>query len=119
VADRWGWLVPTQEWRNLNLTPRFDVSASLAAKMWAAHGGGQVDGVVSIDTVALQALVAAVGPIQVDGKQLDAQNVLPDLLIDQYADFESDRGQRRDRLGRVVQESLAALDRGGWSSQDL
>jgi hypothetical protein len=118
-ADRWGWLVPTQEWRNLNLTPRFDVSASLAAKMWAARGGGQVDGVMSIDTVAMKALVAAVGPIQVDGKQLDGDNVLKDLLIDQYADFQTDRDQRRDHLGQVLQEALAALDRGGWSTQDL
>jgi len=119
VADRWGWLVPTQEWRNLNLTPRFDVSASLAAQMWEARGGGPVDGVVAIDAVALRALVAAVGPIQVDGRELGADNLLGDLLLDQYVDYQGDRDQRRDRLGRVVSEVLTALDQGGWSTADL
>lgn len=119
VADRWGWLVPTEEWRNLNLTPRFDVSASLAAQMWEARGGGRVDGVVAVDAVALRALVAAVGPIQVDDQLLDADQVFRDLLLDQYVDFQSDRDQRRDHLGSVVRAALAALDRGGWSTADL
>jgi hypothetical protein len=119
VADRWGWLVPTEEWRNLNLTPRFDVSASLAAQMWEARGGGAVDGVVAVDAVALRGLVAGVGPIDVDGRTLDADQVLQDLLLDQYVDFASDRDQRRDHLGRVVHELTAAIDRGGWSTADV
>ena len=40
LAARWGWLSPQQEWRNLMASPRFDASAELATRMWAAAGGG-------------------------------------------------------------------------------
>ena len=33
LQNLWGFLHPTEEWRNLASTPRFDVSASLAAQM--------------------------------------------------------------------------------------
>ncbi|MDQ6797514.1 MAG: DUF4012 domain-containing protein, partial [Actinomycetota bacterium] len=55
LADRWGWLQPNQEWRNLGVSPRFDVTAPLAARMWEATGGGPVDGVLMLDVSALRA----------------------------------------------------------------
>ncbi len=33
LGARWGWLQPGREWRNLATTPRFDVTAPLAARM--------------------------------------------------------------------------------------
>ena len=47
VADRWGWLAPNREWRNLASSPRFDANAELAAQMWKASTGQDVDGVLA------------------------------------------------------------------------
>ena len=105
MAARWGSLVPNQEWRNLNLSPRFDESARMAADMWAASGRGQVDGVMSVDVVAVQALLELTGPVEVatdDGPVVfDADNVRNKLLRSQYKEFD-DRGERRDQLGQVA-----------------
>ena len=49
LAARWGWLMPGVDWRNLGLTPQFDVNGSLAAQMWKANTGQSVDGVLAID----------------------------------------------------------------------
>ena len=59
LEELWGWLKPGEEWRNLATTPRFDVTAPLAADMWLTSTGEQVDGVLAVDAVALRALLAA------------------------------------------------------------
>ena len=67
LADRWGWLEPNREWRNLASSPRFDANAELATQMWKASTGQDVDGVMAIDIDALRAMLAATGPVVVDG----------------------------------------------------
>src|SRR5207249_1363112 len=63
LADRWGWLHPNREWRNLGASPRFDVTAPLAAKMWKAKTGEDVDGVLALDVESLRKVLAVTGPI--------------------------------------------------------
>jgi hypothetical protein len=119
VAARWGWLRPNQEWRNLNLTPRFDESARMAAGMWNATGGAPVDGVLAVDVVAIEQLLEVTGPVEVDGQMLDSGNIADDLLVDQYVDFEYSRDERRERLGRVVRTAFDALNTRRWSPSVL
>ncbi|HZM53954.1 MAG TPA: DUF4012 domain-containing protein, partial [Acidimicrobiales bacterium] len=47
LERNWGWLRPGVDWRNLGLTPQFDVTAPLAARMWTASTGQQVNGVLA------------------------------------------------------------------------
>lgn len=113
MAARWGSLVPNQEWRNLNLSPRFDESARMATEMWAASGRGAVDGVMAIDVVALQRLLTLTGPVEVTTSSgsttFDADNVRNQLLRKQYQDFD-DRGERRDLLGDVARSVFDAFN---------
>ncbi len=83
-AARWGWLEPGSEWRNLATSPRFAVSAQLAARMWQVRTGQAVDGVMVVDTKALAALLAGTGPVNVDGTTLDAADAVQFLLQGQY-----------------------------------
>jgi hypothetical protein len=119
IEARWGGLQPNQEWRNLNLSPRFDESARMATEMWAAAGRGQVDGVMSIDVVAVQRLLELTGPVEVDGPlTISADNVRRQLLRKQYEAFD-DREDRRDQLGDVAQAVFDAFNQRPVPAADL
>ena len=120
LAQRWGWLDPNQEWRNLMTSPRFDVSAQLAAQMWVASGHQPVDGVMAIDAVALQGVLEATGPVSVNGRQIDAENVVDELLNIQYFRYNDNQNdQRREELGQIAGAAFGGLASGGWSRSTL
>jgi len=117
----WSPLQPTQEWRNLNVTPRFDESARMASEMWTAAAsrnaaaespqhGEPVQGVMAIDVIGLKRLLELVGPVQIAGVNgplvISAENVKSELLLQQYlrGDLDSGDGQqdRRSQLGQVA-----------------
>lgn len=121
LAARWGWLYPQREWRNLMASPNFDASAELATRMWAAAGGGPVDGVLALDPVALKSILAVVGPVEVGEREINSGNVLDELFLNQYlrnADAPGD-SQRREELGHIAEATLDALDSRDWSATEL
>ncbi len=123
IAALWGDLEPSQEWRNLNLTPRFDEAARMAAEMWTAAGRGELDGVVAVDIIGLRNILEVIGPVEVDVdgtlRSIDAQNVAQELLLGQYQQFPDDASGRREVLGRVASAAFTALNEGELSMRDL
>lgn len=126
MAARWGPLNPNLEWRNLGVTPRFDATAPLAARMWPAAGGHPVAGVLALDPVALKAVLAATGPVTVGDRTIDDGNVTDLLLHDQYAtlstvasDLEAAQVRRREQMGLIAKATLGALQKGDWSVAQL
>ncbi len=117
----WGWVNPTQEWRNLATSPRFDETGPLAAQMWAAATGQTVDGVLVVDPMAMQALLAAQGPISASGQTFDAGDVLQYLLLGQYqgVSIGDQQAVRRDAIGSVAQAAVGALTTRPWTSSTL
>jgi hypothetical protein len=112
-ADVWDRLRPTEEWRNLALSPNFDATAALAARMWVAAGREPVAGVIAVDPFALRALLRVTGPVTVGDRTTDATGVLDELLHGQYAGLPAgaepdEQGGRGERLGAVA---VAAIDR--------
>ncbi len=70
---------------NLTSTPDFPTSAALAKGWWATEFDDQIDGVISIDPVALSYLIAATGPITLPtGDVLTAENTAPLLFNEVY-----------------------------------
>ena len=126
VAAIWSPLEPAQDWRNLNVTPRFDVSAELAAQMWESQGWGGVDGVLAIDVVGVQNLLEVVGPVEIEGTDgpmtISADNVRDELLVNQYLDVEEDDPlsiERRAQLGRVAAAVFRSFNEGSLSATEL
>ena len=120
LADRWAWLDPNQEWRNLMVSPRFDASAQLAAQMWVASGHRPVEGVIAIDAVALQSVLQATGPVNTNGRLIDADSVVDELLNLQYFRYsDSQTEQRREELGQIAGAAFQDLEKGGWSRSSL
>jgi hypothetical protein len=130
LADRWGWTDPSQEWRNLAMSPNFAPNAELAARMWKAKTGEDVDGVIAIDPIALQALLEVSGPVVVDGKTITKDNVVREILLQQYLDFETpdpsnpNSGHaptvaRRERASDIARAIIDQLNAKGWDVATL
>ncbi len=79
------------DFRDTNFTPDFPRAASLMAAMADRRLDDPVDGVVSIDPVALAGVLEGTGPIDAAGTQLDADNVVRRLLFDPYQELAGDR----------------------------
>ncbi len=111
LQRNWGWLHPSLDLRNLGFTPQFNVTAPLAARMWTALTGQQVDGVLALDTVAVQQLLEATGPVQVGAQSIDAANAVQYLMHGQYAGLTDAGGsqQRQDALGTLTSAILHQL----------
>lgn len=124
LLERWGFLNPGDEWRNLMASPRFPESAELATRMWSAAGRGEVDGVIAIDPIGVQAIIAATGPVSIGDRTIAAEDVPQELLHDQYlqlGDSTDDyrNAERRESLGDLADAAVAALDSGDWSTSTL
>lgn len=112
LERNWGWLLPGVDFRNLGVTPQFDVTAPLAARMWQAATGQHVDGVLAIDVAGLQQILSATGPVEVAGQSIGAGDVEQYLLHDQYAGLtDSTLGvvDREDQLGALASAVLRQL----------
>jgi hypothetical protein len=71
--------------QNVNFTPDFPRSAELAQAMWQHTTGKTVDGVVSVDPVALSYLLEGTGPVTLPtGESLTADNAVNVLLHQIY-----------------------------------
>lgn len=120
LEARWGWLHPGVDWRNLGLTPQFDVNASLAASMWQDATGQRVDGVLEVDVQALQQILTVTGPVTLsDGQVVSSSNVVGFLTHDQYEGLSESTvlggptpasQVRQDELGELAHDALNALE---------
>ena len=118
LEARWGWVKPGRDWRNLGFTPQFDVNGPLAAQMWQAETGQQVDGVLAVDVEALHQFLKVTGPVMLpDGSTVDAANVVQLLAHDQYVGIVDNptgtaataESAREERLGSIAHAVIDAL----------
>jgi hypothetical protein len=116
--------------QDVNLTPDFPTAASTAQAMWERHSGHKVDGVLSIDPVALSYILEATGPVTLSKpelvalakvglpSQLDANNIVQTLLSDVYARIQDPELQDA-YFAAVAQETFAALADGKGDTKGL
>jgi hypothetical protein len=122
LADLWAPLHPNREWRNLGVSPRFDQSAELASRMWRARGGDPVDGVISVDVLAVQALLEATGEVRIGDTKIDADNVVDHVLHDQYEGVPATAGataERREALAALASSVIERFDNSAWDLPSL
>ena len=92
------------EWSNVNMSPDFVSSAQAMASLYPQSGGREVDGVISVDPFALQALLGVLGPLSVQGwpVPLDDTNTATVLLRDAYVVKEDSLPERITLLADVT-----------------
>lgn len=82
------------DFRNTNLTPDFPRTAEISRAMVEQALGVELDGVLSIDPVALSYILEGTGPIEMpDGRSLNGTNAVDILLNQVYLDFETNPEQ--------------------------
>ncbi|HYH52012.1 MAG TPA: DUF4012 domain-containing protein [Acidimicrobiia bacterium] len=96
-----GWTVPATL-QNATITPDFPTAAQALESVMPLAGRGQVDGTISIDPLAVAALLEAVGPVKVPSwpVPISRDNAAAVLLHEQYVALEGDA--RENFLGQVI-----------------
>lgn len=79
--------------QNVTMTPDFPRAAQLAAEMWRRRTDVVVDGVLSVDPVAMARVLAVDGPIDVDGQELEGADFVRYLLHGVYLRHEDPQEQ--------------------------
>jgi hypothetical protein len=101
--------------QDVNITPDFPRSAQLISGMWEAQHGERVDGVVSMDPVALSYVLRGTGPVRAPGgRTLTAQNAVSVLLNEVYAEI-SDPARQNDFFNAAARRVFNATTAGTGS----
>lgn len=119
-----------QYMQDVNLTPDFPTAASTAQAIWERKSGQRVDGVISVDPIALGYILEATGPVKLTtseviglakGKlptELNARNVVPTLLSEVYAKISAPLDQDAYFAG-VAKEIFGVLSSGQAEAKSL
>jgi hypothetical protein len=115
LPEGWDWLFGyldvNIEFGNMVCSPNFPLTGAAAAAGAAMTVHGPVDGVIYVDTVSLQNLLAVVGPVTVDGVTYDGTNAARILINENYLTYSStDPSGRRDAQGRVAKAIFDAIN---------
>ena len=99
----YGWMRPTKDLRNANLSPHFPYAAQIWKAMWERRSGTTVDGVIALDPVALSYLLGATGPVMMpDGEVITRDNVVELTESTVYSQFSTDNAARKTYLVEIA-----------------
>lgn len=102
-AEHYGQNAPASGWVNANLSPHFPYAATIWRALWEQQTGERVDGVLTVDPVALSYVLAATGQVELaDGQVVTGDNVVELTLRDVYTEF-ADEATQRERKQYLVE----------------
>ncbi|HYI61134.1 MAG TPA: DUF4012 domain-containing protein [Acidimicrobiales bacterium] len=110
---RYGRFAPERYVGDVTFSPHFPYDAQVMREIYPQTGRGELDGVISIDPIALAALLTFTGPVEVEGfdRVLTSDNAAEFLLRDNYALF-PDGQQQNEALSRLVETTFDQLTTG-------
>jgi hypothetical protein len=101
--------------QDVNFTPEYPRSAELMTQFWATEHAERIDGVLSVDPVALGYMLADMPPTDVLGLTITGANLSDVMLRDSYATFPDPEDQ--DVFFAAASQALfAQLISGGTSA---
>jgi hypothetical protein len=102
-TTQYGFAAPTTDFRNSNISPHFPYAAQIWKSMWQQQSGQSVDGVISIDPIALSYILGAVGSVTMpDGEVITTDNVVELTESTAYIRFADDTDARKQYLQDVA-----------------
>ena len=117
---RYDFLGQGRDWREVTATPDFPTAATEILGLWAGtHHGEKLDGVLSVDPVALRDVLQATGPlVDSHGVHLRAGTFVRYALADAYHLY-PDKKHRTEALAKAAQAVFTAVVRGRGPSAAL
>ena len=106
------YLADSTLWKNVTMSPDDPQTATVVAAVAAASLHVNPDVVVLCDVPAAAAVIAATGPITVDGQQVTGAELTRRLLVDAYGDgslSEAKQQKRRQVLDEAATEAFARV----------
>lgn len=108
-----------QIWQNITLSPDLPVVARVIEAKWRAQGGGPLDGVITLDGVALAELLDGQPPLTpTPGVRVPSAELEEYLALGQYRET-VDPARRKDKLTGIARQVLDAITEGGGDSAAL
>jgi hypothetical protein len=103
-----------EQWEQVNVSPNFPAVSSVLLEMYEASTGKRLDGVISMDPIALAHLIRATGPLSADGMEVAIRphNAARVLLHDSYFAFAPDQRARDAYLVGLVDDFWRRLSGG-------
>lgn len=103
----WG-MVNIADWRDVNASANPALAAQQITGSWKQRTGQSIDGVIFIGQGITRMLMAATGPLGVDGRTLSADNSVMYLTHDIYADY-ADPVKKNHFVGDLMVKLMDAL----------
>ncbi|HEY7873943.1 MAG TPA: DUF4012 domain-containing protein, partial [Actinomycetota bacterium] len=115
-APRWfreayGPQTALQQIQQANVSPNFPVVAEVILRMYERAGGTSLDGVLAMDPVALEDLMAGTGSLRVDGIPIDQANAAEVVMEDSYQRFPRPAAQNLF-LGHLIDKFWRKVQKG-------
>ncbi|QEN12695.1 DUF4012 domain-containing protein [Mycolicibacterium sp. ELW1] len=110
--EQYGFTNPTTDFRNSNQSSHFPYAAQIWKQIWAQQSGMNVDGVISIDPIALSYILGATGPVTLPtGEIVTKDNVVELTESTVYARFPdpNDQSGRKRYLQDIATEVVKKL----------
>lgn len=89
-------------WMNSNMSPHFPYGARIWLALWEKQFSEKLDGAITLDPIVLSYLLRVIGPINVQGNEINSENVVRESLSDAYLKFESDNLGRKQYLVEII-----------------
>ncbi|MCW2787125.1 MAG: hypothetical protein JWP74_3642 [Marmoricola sp.] len=103
-----------------NFTPDFPRTATIMRAMYRIRFGVKLDGVISIDPIAIAQLLAVTGPIRVGPSlELSSDNVIPALLNAVYARYPGNDDAQNAFFAATARKVFGVFVAGGASPAEL
>lgn len=94
---------------NVTVRPSFVSAGGLTHEMWKRQFGTEVDGVISVDPVALSYILGATGPITLStGDVVTGDNLVPLLLNEVYMRYWNEDRSREEPTDNELQDQVYA-----------
>jgi hypothetical protein len=101
---RYSQFEPEDYWENVPMSPDFPSVGEVAANLYPESGGTKVNGVISLDPVAMADFLSATGPITVPEwpVPVDADNAVVILAHDEFVHFSADNTLRIEFVQALI-----------------
>lgn len=104
--------------RDVNWMADFPTTAQQAAQFWQAEKGSAVDGVMALNEEGLEAIVQALGPVQLSsGEEISAQNLKEVTLAHVYQGKRTEWSKQQAKFSQELALALQETIQSSWIEQ--